>query len=368
MTGSSLQLELSMSYIIYSASFFHYTIFMEKIDRAYVRYLRYAVQWGIVLFLLYAGYCFVIFTDHFLAVQTMPAGGKEAVLKNRFPAVEGFLPIGALMGLKLWIMEGVFDRIHPAGLVIFVAAIVVAVVLKKGFCGWICPVGALSDSVWKLGERIFGRNFTIPRYADHGLRSVKYILMAFFVYVIVLKMPTPAIFHFLENDYYRIADVKMLFFFTEMTRTTAISLSLLIVFSLGYKNFWCRYLCPYGALLGLLSMLSPLKIRRNETACVHCRKCSEHCPSLLPVEELVQVRSPECTGCLTCVSHCPSKGALDVAFPQRKAAHPLLFAGLIIAFFFGSITIAKLNGRWDSSVSYQDYQRLLPQAKHLNHP
>jgi len=341
---------------------------MEKIDRAYVRYLRYIVQWGIIIFLLYAGYRFFIFTDHFLSMGALPAGGEEEVLKNRFPGVEGFLPIGALMGLKLWIREGVFDRIHPAGLVIFTAAIVMALVLKKGFCGWICPVGALSDSVRKLGKKIFGRNFTIPRYADHALRSVKYMLMAFFIYVIVLKMPALAIFRFLENDYYKIADVKMLFFFTEMTKTTMVSLSLLFVFSLLYKNFWCRYLCPYGALLGLLSLLSPLKIRRNEAACIHCRKCTENCPSLLPVETLMQVRSPECTGCLTCVSHCPSKGALDISLPGKKPAHPLLFICLIIGIFFGSITIAKLTGRWDSSVSYHDYQRIIPQAHYLDHP
>ncbi|MBI5632559.1 MAG: 4Fe-4S binding protein [Nitrospirae bacterium] len=341
---------------------------MGKIDRAYVRYLRYTLQWGIVLFLFYAGYRFFIFTDHFLAMGALPAGGDEEVLKNRFPGVEGFLPIGALMGLKLWIVEGVFDRIHPAGLVIFVAAIAMALILKKGFCGWICPVGTLSDSVWKLGAKVFGRNFSVPRYADYGLRSVKYMLMAFFIYVIVLKMPAFAIFRFLENDYYKIADVKMLFFFTEMTRTTAISLSLLFALSLLYKNFWCRYLCPYGALLGLLSLLSPLKIRRNEGACIHCRKCTENCPSLLPVEKLLQVRSPECTGCLTCVSHCPAKGALDISLPKRKVLHPLLFACLIIAVFFGNVTVAKLTGRWGSSVSYQDYQRIIPEANRLGHP
>src|SRR5512135_3215711 len=101
---------------------------MEKIDRAYVRYLRYTVQWGIILFLLYAGYRFFIFTEHFLAMSPLTTGSEQEIVKNRFPAVEGFLPIGALMGLKLWIREGVFDRIHPAGLVIFSAAIVMALV------------------------------------------------------------------------------------------------------------------------------------------------------------------------------------------------------------------------------------------------
>jgi polyferredoxin len=341
---------------------------MDTIDRTYLRYVRYAVQWGIFLFLLYAGYRFYFFVDHFLAPGTVLQGGKEAILKSRAPSVEGFLPIGALMALKLWVTEGIIDSIHPAALIIFVAALVMALVLKKGFCGWICPVGTISDSVWKLGKKIFGKNFTVPRYADYGLRSVKYILMAFFIYVVVLKMPAFAILQFLEEDYYKIADVKMLFFFTKMTTATAISLSLLFVLSLFSKNFWCRYLCPYGALLGLVSFLSPLKITRNDRACIHCGKCTKNCPSLLPVEQLESVRSPECTGCLTCVSYCPAKGALDVSLLKRKTVNPVLFVCLIIAVFFGSIGIAKLTGNWHSAVTYEEYQRIIPRTEHLDHP
>ena len=341
---------------------------MDTIDRTYLRYARYTVQWGIFLFLVYAGYRFFFFVEHFLAQGTVLHGTEEAILRSRFPSVEGFLPIGALMALKLWVTEGIFDNIHPATLVIFVAALVLALVLKKGFCGWICPVGAISDSVWKLGKKIFGRNFIILRYADYGLRSVKYVLMAFFMYVVVLKMPAFAILRFIEGDYYKIADVKMLFFFTEMTATTAISLSLLFVFSLFYKNFWCRYLCPYGALLGLVSFFSPLKVTRNNAACIHCGKCTQNCPSLLPVETLEKVRSPECTGCLTCVSHCPAKGALDVSLAGKKAVNPVLFAILIVVLFFGSIGIAQLTGKWSSAVTYEEYLRIIPQTAHLEHP
>lgn len=341
---------------------------METQDRRYLRYSRLTVQWGIFLFLLYAGYRFFFFVEHFLSHGTALQGTEETILGDRFPSVEGFLPIGALMALKLWVTEGIFDSIHPAALIIFAAALVLALVLKKGFCGWICPVGAISDSVWKLGKKIFGRNFAVPRYADYGLRSVKYILMAFFIYVVVLKMPAPAILRFIEGDYYKIADVKMLFFFTEMTATTAVSLSLLFVLSLFYKNFWCRYLCPYGALLGLVSFFSPMKITRNDQACIHCGKCTKNCPSLLPVEQLNSVRSPECTGCLTCVSHCPAKGALDVSLMKRKTVNPVLFAFLIIAVFFGSIGIAKLTGKWYSAVTYEEYQRIVPQTSRLDHP
>jgi len=339
---------------------------MEKIDRSYLRYIRYAVQWGIFFFLIYAGYKFFVFVEHFTSADASLE--PDTILSLRPPSVEGFLPIGALMSLKLWIVTGIFDRIHPAGLVIFSAAILMAALLKKGFCGWICPVGALSDAVWKLGKKIFKRNFALPKYADYSLRSLKYILLLFFVYMIVIKMPSNAILGFLEGDYYKIADVKMLYFFTKMTTVTLISLSLLFIFSLFVKNFWCRYLCPYGALLGILSFCSPLKITRNIDACIDCGKCTKNCPSMLPVDKKIRIKSPECTGCLTCISHCPATGALDVSLPKRRILNPVLFVILVVALFFGAIGIGKLTGKWNSAIGYEEYQRIMPKASGLEHP
>lgn len=343
---------------------------MGKIDRSYLRYIRYTVQWGIFFSLIYAGYKFYLFVEFFSTTETPAVGGESAIIPpvDRPPSIEGFLPIGALMALKLWITTGIFDRIHPAALIIFLAAIVMALILKKGFCGWICPVGALSDLTWRLGRKIFGKNFRINKYADYALRSLKYILMLFFIYVIIIEMPPPAILEFLEGDYYKIADVKMLYFFTKMTKLTLITLLILFALSTFYKNFWCRYLCPYGALLGLISSCSPLKITRNEDACIHCGECSKNCPSLLPVEKKIRVRSPECTGCLTCVSHCPAKGALDMAVTRKKILNPVFFAVLIIVLFFGTIGIGKLTGRWRSAVTYEEYKRIIPGATMLEHP
>ncbi len=335
---------------------------MENVDRSYIRYIRYTVQWCIFFLLIYAGYKFYFFVAHFTSGNTYaPAIGRP-------PSVEGFLPIGALMALKLWITTGIFDRIHPAGLVIFIAAVVMSLLLKKSFCGWICPVGALSDLTWKLGKKISGKNFILNRHIDYPLRSLKYLLMMFFIYVIVVKMPPSEIFKFLEGDYYVIADVKMLYFFTKMSLVTFITLVILFTASLFLKNFWCRYLCPYGALLGILSLCSPLKITRNEDACIDCERCTKNCPATLPVGEKVRIKSPECTGCLACVSHCPAKGALDISFSKRRILNPLVFAILIIGLFFGAIGIGKITDRWNSAVTYEQYKRIMPQASLLEHP
>ncbi|MCL4455980.1 MAG: 4Fe-4S binding protein [Nitrospirae bacterium] len=333
---------------------------MEKTDRSYVRKIRYAVQWAIFFMVAYAGYKFYIFA------QALEQGLIPSV--SRPPSIEGFMPIGALMALKLWITEGIFDPLHPAALIIFLGALLVSLLLKKSFCGWICPVGTVSDAVWKGGRKIFGKNFAITKYIDYPLRALKYILMAFFLYVIIIKMSPIQIVEFLNTPYWKISDIKLLKFFTEMSLTTKITLITLFGMSLLYKNFWCRYLCPYGGLLGLLSVLSPIKIKRNDAACIQCGLCSKNCPSLLPVDKKDTVRSPECTGCLTCVSHCPAKHVLDTALPARTAITPEIFISGVIALFFGLVLIAKLTGKWHSSITYEELLSLMPIIHTLAHP
>jgi len=333
---------------------------MEKINRSYIRKIRYAVQWAVLLMVLYAGVSFYFFA------QALEQGLAPSV--TRSPSVEGFMPIGALMALKLWLAEGIFDPIHPAALVIFIGSLLLAVLAKKSFCGWICPVGTLSEAGWKAGQKAFGRNFNIHRYMDYPLRSLKYVLTAFFLYIILLKMSSLQIVEFLDTPYWKVADIKLLKFFTEMTLATKVTLSLLFGLSLIYKNFWCRYLCPYGGLLGLLSIISPAKITRQETKCINCGLCSKNCPSRLPVDTLKVVRSPECTGCLTCVSSCPAKDALDMTVAKRHVLKPALFAAIVIIVFFGTIAAGKLTGRWHSSVTQAEYKELIPAVSTLEHP
>jgi polyferredoxin len=331
----------------------------KKFNRQYLRKVRYAFQWGLFALVLYSGYRFYLFTEHF-------ASGARQV--ERPPMVDGFLPIGSLMTLKLWLAEGIFDRVHPAGLVIFASALVMSLLLRKSFCGWVCPVGALSEQVFRLGGRIFGRNLNIPKYVDYPLRSLKYLLMAFFLHVVLVKMDGAAIAAFLNTPYWKIADVRMLHFFTKMSATTMVVLSALMLLSLPFKNFWCRYLCPYGALVGILGCLSPTRITRNEDACIHCERCTRSCPSLLPVGEKKRVRSPECTGCLTCVSNCPARGALDMALPGRRPIRPMLYAALVTVVFLGIIGAARATDHWHSDVTYEEYKALVPVAGRFEHP
>jgi NAD-dependent dihydropyrimidine dehydrogenase PreA subunit len=124
---------------------------------------------------------------------------------------------------------------------------------------------------------------------------------------------------------------------------------------------WCRYLCPYGALLGALSLLSPLKIMRHAPSCIDCGLCTKACPSLLPVDRLRRVRSDECFACLSCVAACPVPRALRVETPApwRRAVRPVVFACLVLLLFGGTIQAARMWGVWGNGISDQEY------AEHL---
>ena len=193
---------------------------------------------------------------------------------------------------------------------------------KKSFCSWLCPVGTLSEAAWEGGWRLFGRNLTLWRWLDLPLRGLKYLLLAFFVKIILLDMPAAALGGFLATPYWAVNDVKMLHFFTRPSVTVLIVIAVLIGLSSLYRNFWCRYLCPYGALLGLASLLSPFKIRRDVTACNDCGRCARACPALLPVDRRLKVSSAECTGCLTCNEVLSAKGPGHGSPPCCKCGYP----------------------------------------------
>ena len=293
------------------------------------------------------------------------AGQTRAV--ERPAGVEGWLPIAGLMQLKYILTTHQWPTIHPAGLFLFVTFVLMSLLLRKAFCSWLCPVGTLSEYLWKLGRYTFRRNYTPPRWLDLVLRGLKYLLLAFFGYA-VATMSAQAIAEFLADPYGLIVDVRMLNFFRFLGGTAAFVLLGLIVASLFIQNFWCRYLCPYGALMGLLSMFSPLRIRRNESTCIDCAKCAKACPSSLPVDKLVQIRSAECTGCMECVAVCPAKDTLVLAAPARKVMPAWGVAAAIAVLFFGLVGYAKLSGHWDTRLPQQVYFQLVPQASQTAHP
>lgn len=320
-----------------------------KADRIYIKGIRNIIQICFLMLTIGIGLQFFVYV--------LQASSAVDITVTRPPGVEAFLPIGALMGWKLFITELKWDVIHPAAMVVLGFAVFISFIFRKTFCGWICPVGTISEWIWRTGHMLFKKNYRLPRIPDYTFRSLKYILLGFFLYII-LSMPSNAIEGFLESPYYKMSDVKMLFFFTRMSTATLIVLACLFIGSLFIKNFWCRYLCPYGALLGLFSSVSPTKVERNVQKCTGCKNCSKACPCNLPVDMKHKILSPECNGCMECVNSCPVEKTLHMKSIKKKIS-PSRMAFIVILIFALVIYSAQITGHWAGIVKDQEFRMRL---------
>ena len=274
-------------------------------------------------------------------------------LPARPAGVEAFLPISGLMGFLDWLYQGTLNVIHPAATVLVLVAIALAVLLRKSFCSWVCPVGFLSELLARFGRWAFRRNFTPWRWLDIPLRSLKYIVLGFFL-LSILAMSPKALAEFLTSPYHRVADVKMGLFFADIGTTGLVVVGSLAAGSVFINGLWCRYLCPYGALLGLFSWASPTRIRRNAETCVSCGLCDKACMARLPVSSKSSIMSVECTGCLNCVAVCPVNDALAVHVGRRPVA-PVAYAAAVVGLLLAGYVGARVTGHWNNAIADAEY-------------
>jgi polyferredoxin len=323
-------------------------------------YVRKTFQAAFILLNLWIGARFYLFVRYY------ETAGQSAFVQ-RPPGVEGWLPIAGLMNLKYAVLTGSVPEVHPAAMFLLIAFAAISFVARKAFCSWLCPIGTLSEWLWEGGREIFGRNVEAPRWLDIPLRGLKYLLLGFFGYA-VATMTVPDLHGFITSPYGLVADVKMLNFFRRIGATGAVVIAMLLVGSVLMKNLWCRYLCPYGALVGIVSLCGPARIRREADTCIDCARCATVCPSLLPVDRLGTVKSAECTGCLECVAACPAEGALRLSVGRSRAIPTWAVAAAIAAIFFGVVGYARVSGRWRSTVPDAVYRELIPAADSFAHP
>jgi len=239
-------------------------------------------------------------------------------------------------------------------IVLFIPALVLMAltfIFGRFFCGWICPLGSLLD--------FFGKYFRPAAERSTNFRKVKYILLTvifisalfgvqlsgfldpfailvrglvfavdpvlnfaacYFFDTVYLHAPeavsglTEPVYAFLKET---LLPFKQSFFL--LAFTSFLLLAGIFLLERVSRRFWCRNLCPLGALLALLSA-RPFLRRRPEKICKNCQDCSDICP-MGAFQKDGTLRAEECTLCLDCLDRCPS-GIGKIAFsrPGRRTA------------------------------------------------
>lgn len=281
---------------------------------------------------------------------------------------DGFLPIAGGIELKAILSLGIWDQNHPAAAVMLTVVLLTGLLCKRAFCGWACPLGLAGEYLYKLRKRVIKREFLPPAWLDWPLRMLKYLLLAALLYIII-SMPSASIPHYLNGNYHKVADLKMALFFITPGLVTLVCFGIILALAAWRRQGFCRYICPYGALLGLLSFLSPFKIRRSTQHCLieskgmSCDKCTRACPAAISVHTQKHIRSDECQACMRCVSACPKKEALHLS---TRNGITLSARGLTIMLFvllFMLPLIAYVSGFWVSQTPTEMRMYLI---QHLN--
>ncbi len=339
--------------------------FIRNTEKPVQKY-RFWVQAGFALLCIWIGIEF-----HFF-VESLEVG-NAAEVADRPAGVEGFLPISALMSLYYFFLTGEIHQAHPAGFVILIGIIAMSFAFGKSFCSWMCPVGFISELVGDFGDKIskklFKKRIKMPKILDYPLRSLKYLLLAFFVHSIFFTMTASSLQYFLDSPYNLVADVKMYYFFADISRFALIVIAVLFGLSIIFRNFWCRYLCPYGALLGITSLLSPNKIKRDTISCIDCGLCNKACPSFIKVDSVKTVFSDECSTCMSCVDACPVEDTLQLKTQAGKSKVNKKYVAVgVVAVYLFVIGLGISLGVWEGKISNEQYLIHHENIESLGHP
>ncbi len=261
-----------------------------------------------------------------------------------FPSIHAICPFGGLESLYSLFQTGTFiSKIFSGTLILFGVTLLLSIVFRRSFCGLLCPFGALQEFFGMIGKKIFGKRLTMPEKIDKPLRYLKYVVLFFTVFYawktvglwVVPYDPWSAYAHLSEG----IASVWA------ESAVGLIILAITIIGSIFYDRFFCKTLCPMGALYGLVGKISPYKVVRNSDTCVDCGMCSKACPVNIDVQHLEQVKTAECLSCQSCVLSCPQKGALELKAGKRRIK-PIVAMVLALALFFVPIFITRSLGAY----------------------
>ncbi len=193
------------------------------------------------------------------------------------------------------------------------------------FCGWICPFGTVQDIFSKIGSFFKIRKRKMPTKIHGILKYSRYLVL-----VLTMVLTADIIFSVMNLNPKNNFDS-----FLMGNAISYISLSVIIVFaliSLFFERPFCNYLCFEGAKYGILSYFRLLRIKRDESSCINCKKCDKACPMNIEISTDLYVSSPQCINCMECLTQCPVNNCISYKPVKQKLGIKSIAPILLIAF------------------------------------
>ena len=218
-------------------------------------------------------------------------------------SLHALCPFGGVVSTYQYATTGTFvKKTHESSFILMWIVFALTLLLGPVFCGWVCPLGSVQEWLGKLGKKIFRRkyNLFIPYKYDRILRYLRYLMLGWVVYMTAVTGKLV----FADIDPY----FALFNFWTgEVAVAGLVILGLVLAGSLLVERPFCKYACPYGAILGIFNLFRIFKIKRNASTCTSCEACDRSCPMNIPVSTATSVRDHQCISCMKCTSEqaCP---------------------------------------------------------------
>jgi polyferredoxin len=219
-------------------------------------------------------------------------------------SLHALCPFGGVVTIYQYITEGSFvQKIHESAFILMIIGFLLAILFGPVFCGWVCPLGTVQEWFAALGRKLFGKkryNHFIPEKLDNILRYLRYVVLTWVVFMTAVS----GTLMFANIDpYFALFN----FWTSEVAVGGLIVLGVTLLASLFVERPWCKYACPYGAVLGIFNLVRVFGIRRQHTTCISCSLCDNNCPMNIHVSDKSVVRDHQCISCLECTSEarCP---------------------------------------------------------------